>query len=335
MNLRVAEVNEQGGVGGRKLRLLIEDSGYDPKKASLAAQKLVNQDRVFVMAGILGTAPTQAAFPVLQQKNVMSFLPMALARDTYEPLDKLKFAFVSSYVEQMGRAVPRLYREKKATRACTIYQDDDYGLEVVRGAEEGLKSIGVAFVEKTSYKRGATDFSSQVARMKAAGCDFVLLGTIIRETIGTIATAKKLDINPTFLASAAAYTDLIPRLGGKAMDGMYATNYAQVPYADDQSPPVAFWANKYKTAFGDAPTVFSVYGYVIVDRLVSALQKTGANPSTDALAKTLESMKVPGDIFGMPPMAWSATSHLGSTDTRLSQIQDGRWKVVVDYAQMK
>ena len=58
MQLRVDEINEQGGVNGRKLKLLVEDSGYDPKKAVLAAQKLVNQDKIFIMMGHLGTATT-------------------------------------------------------------------------------------------------------------------------------------------------------------------------------------------------------------------------------------------------------------------------------------
>ena len=110
-----------------------------------------------------------------------------------------------------------------------MYQDDEFGLEVVRGAEAGLKTIGMELAEKTSYKRGATDFSSQVARMKAAGCDLVVLGTIIRETIGTIAEARKTGFSPTFLGSSAAYTDLIHKLGGKPMDGLYATHDGAEP----------------------------------------------------------------------------------------------------------
>ena len=334
MNLRVAEVNEQGGVNGRKIKLLVEDSGYDPKRAVLAVQKLVTQDKVFVIAGLLGTSSNNAALPVLMQRGVINFFPMALAREMYEPVNKLKFAFVSSYVEQMVRAVPKLYREKKATRACTIYQDDEFGLEVMRGAEQGLKTINVEFAERTTYKRGATDFSSQVARMKAANCDFIVMGTLIRESVGTIAEARKLGYSPTMIASVSAYTDLIPKLGGKAMDGFYATMSAQHPYEDDASAPLRFWANKYKTSFTDSPTVFSVYGYVILDRLISAMQKTGPNLTTDGLSKTMESMRVPSDIFGMPEMSWSPANHLASSESRLSQLQDGRWKVVLDYAQM-
>lgn len=334
MNLRIAEVNEQGGIHGRKLALRVEDNGYDPKRAVLAAQKLVNQDKVFIMVGILGAASANAAMGTLAQKNVMNFFPMALAKDMYEPVDKLKFAFVSSYIEQMTRATPRLFRERNATRACTLYQDDDYGQEVMKGAEIGLKSINVEFVERTTYKRGATDFSSQVARLRAANCDFVVLGTVIRETVGAISEARKLGFNPTFLTSVGAYTDLIPRLGGKSMDGLYSTMMAQVPYEDDASQPLRFWANKYKTTYNESPTVFSTYGYVIIDRLATALQKTGSNVSTDLLAKTLESLTIPSDMFGMPAMSWSPTNHLATNEARLSQLQNGRWKVVLDYDQM-
>jgi hypothetical protein len=78
-----------------------------------------------------------------------------------------------------------------------------------------------------------------------------------------------------------------------------------------------------------------MYGYVIIDRLVSALQKNGPNLSTDSLAKSLEGLSVPADIFGMPAMKWSAKNHLASSESRLSQIQDGRWRVVIDYNQAK
>lgn len=69
MQLRIEELNEQGGVHGRKIKLLVEDSGYDPKRAVLAAQKLVNQDKIFIMAGHLGTAQNNAAMPIQLRKK--------------------------------------------------------------------------------------------------------------------------------------------------------------------------------------------------------------------------------------------------------------------------
>jgi branched-chain amino acid transport system substrate-binding protein len=331
MLLRVDEINEQGGINGRKIKLQVEDSAYDPKKAVLAAQKLVNQDKIFAMVGHIGTAQNLAAMPVQFEKNVINFFPVTAAREMYEPFHKLKYSFAATYFDQMRSAVPKLVKEKGAKKVCTIYQDDEFGLEVVRGAEAGLKTIGMEIAEKTSYKRGATDFSSQVARMKAANCDFVVLGTIIRETIGTIGESRKTGFSPTFLGSSAAYTDLIHKLGGKAMDGLYATMTVANPYTDDQSPKVAFWANKYKTKFNEDPTVFSVYGYNIIDSFAAAAAKAGANLTTDSFVKAMDSMSFPTDIFGSAPATFGPNKRLGNDSSRLSMLADGRWKVVSDY----
>lgn len=331
MLLAVDEINEQGGINGRKLKLLVEDSAYDPKKAVLAAQKLVNQDKIFIMAGHIGTAQNLAAMPVQFEKNVVNFFPITAAREMYEPLNRLKYSFAATYYDQMRTALPKLVKEKGAKKVCTIYQDDEFGLEVVRGGEAGLKAVGMEFAEKTSFKRGATDFSSQVARMKAAGCDFVVLGTIIRETIGTIGESRKTGFSPTFLGSSAAYTDLIHKLGGKAMDGLYATMTVTNPYLDDASKAISFWAQKYKTKFSEDPTVFSVYGYNVIQAFAVAASKAGPNLSTDSFIKAMDTMKFEPDMFGSAPASYSPTKRLGSDLSRLSQITDGRWKVVSDY----
>lgn len=335
MMLRVDEVNEQGGINGRKVKLLIEDSGYDPRRAVLAAQKLVNQDKIFAMVAHIGTAQNMAAMPVQFQKNVVNFFPVTAAREMYEPFHKLKYSFAATYFDQMRQAVPALVKEKGAKQICTMYQDDEFGLEVFRGAEAGLKEAGMQFAEVTTYKRGATDFASQMQKLASAKCDFVVMGTIIRETIGGIATARRLGFNPTFVGSSAAYTDLIHKLGGPAMNGFYATMTSQHPYLDEASQPIRFWANKYKTMFNEDPTVFSAYGYGAVDSYLRAVEKAGANLTTETFIKAMDTMKIPPDIFGSPEMTFSPTKRLGNNISRMSQIQEGRWKVVADYPKAK
>jgi branched-chain amino acid transport system substrate-binding protein len=331
MLLRVDEINEQGGINGRKIRLIVEDSGYDPKRAVLAAQKLVNQDKIFAMVGHIGTAQNNAAMPVQFDKNVINFFPVTAAREMYEPFHRLKYAFAATYYDQIRLALPQMVKDKGAKKVCTLYQDDEFGLEVQRGAEAGLKAVNMQVAEKTTFKRGATDFSSQVARLKASGCDLVVLGTIIRETIGAIGEARKTGFNPTFLGSSAAYTDLIHKLGGKAMDGLYATMTVQNPYLDEASQPLRFWANKYKTKFNEDPAVFSVYGYTIIDSFAAAARKAGPNLATDSFIKAMDTMVYPPDIFGSAEARFGPQKRLGSDLSRLSQIQDGKWKVVSDY----
>ena len=335
MMLRVDEANEQGGVGGRKIKLLVEDSKYDPRNAVLSAQKLVNQDKIFAMVGHLGTAQNMAAMPVQFQKNVINFFPVTAARQMYDPFNKLKYAFAAPYYDQMRVGVPKLAKEKGAKKVCAMYQDDEFGLEVLRGAEEGLKENGMAMAETTSFKRGATDFSSQMQKLAAEKCDFVAMGTLIRETIGGIATAKRLGFNPVFLGSSGAYTDLIHKLGGPAMNGFYTMMATQHPYADDPSQNIRFWANKYQTKFSEEPTVFSVYGYQLIDAFLKAASKAGTNLTTESFIKAMDTMVIPADMFGTAEMTFSPTKRLGSNASRMSQIQEGKWKVVSDYVSVK
>jgi branched-chain amino acid transport system substrate-binding protein len=115
------------------------------------------------------------------------------------------------------------------------------------------------------------------------------------------------------------------------MDGFYAAMTVQHPYLDEASQPIRFWANKYKTQFNEDPTVFSAYGYIIMDAFIRAADKAGPNLTTDSFVKAMDGMNYPADIFGSAPATFTAKKRLGSDASRLSQIQEGRWKVVADY----
>jgi len=331
MEMRVEEINVAGGINGRKLKLIVEDHGYDPKKAVLATQKLVQKDKIFAMVGSIGTAPAMAAMPILFDKNIPHLFPLTAAREMYEPLHRLKYSFAATYFDQMRAGVKHIVKLKGYKKVCTLYQDDDFGLEIMRGAEAGLKEVGQVLAEKTTYKRGATDFSSQVAKMKDAGCDFVVLGTIIRETIGTIGTARKLGWNVDFMGSSASYTELIHKLGGPAMNGFYSTNTVNNPYMDDASKNVRDWAVKYKDKFKEDPAVFSVYGYQVIELFARIAEKAGPNLTTDSFIGAIEKFSIPRDMFGADEMSFSKTKHLGSNRARLSQIVNGKWAPVTDY----
>jgi branched-chain amino acid transport system substrate-binding protein len=331
MEMRVEEINANGGIHGRKLKLVIEDHGYDPKKAVLATQKLVQKDRIFAMVGTIGTPTALPSMPILFEKNIPHLFPLTAAREMYEPLHRLKYSFAATYFDQMRAATKYMVKAKGYKKVCTLYQDDDFGLEVMRGAEAGLKEIGQALAERTTYKRGATDFSSQVARMKDAGCDLVVLGTIIRETIGTIATARKLGWGVEFMGSSASYTDLIHKLGGPAMNGFYSTNTVNNPYMDDASRNVREWASRYKQKYKEDPAVFSVYGYQVIDLFIQIADKAGPKLNVDTFINTLESFSSTRDMFGADAMSFSKSKHLGSNRARLSQIIGGKWTPITDY----
>ena len=92
-----------------------------------------------------------------------------------------------------------------------------------------------------------------------------------------------------------------------------------------------FWANKYKTKFNEDPAVFSVYGYSIIDSFAKAATKAGKNLNTESFIKVMDTMVYPSDMFGSAPSSFSPTKRLGSDASRLSQIQDGKWKAISEY----
>jgi len=331
MRMRVDEINEQGGIHGRKIKLVVEDHGYDPKKAVLAAQKMIQRDKIFAALGSIGTPTAMAAMPLYLEKNVAHLFPLTGARQMYEPLHKLKYSNSATYYDQMRAALKRLVKEKGLKSACAIYQDDDFGLEVKDGGEAALKELGMKYSEVTTYKRGATDFSSQVQKMRGAGCDVVVMGTIIRETIGTIGTARKLGWNPEFIGTTASYFDIIHKLGGPAMNGFYSGCLTNYPYADDASSNVRAWFQRYKDKFKEDPTVLSQYGYQLVTLFGIAVDKAGPNLTPDTLAKALDGLVVPRDMFGSDEQRFTPTKHLGSNRAKLCQIQNGKWVGVTDY----
>ena len=331
LQFRVDAINEAGGINGRKIKLIVEDSGYDPKKAVLAAQKLVQKDGVFAVAGTVGTPINMAAMPIEFEKNVFNFMPIASAREMFEPISPLKWSFAATYFDQVRTGSKWLIKAKGSKRVCVLAQDDDFGQEILHGTEAGLKEIGLQVVERASFKRGATDFSSQIQRLRNANCDLVVLGTIIRETIGAVGEARKIGWGVEFLGSSAAYDTLIPKLGGKMMDGFYTMNTVNFPYMDDASKSIRDWGQAYKAKFNEEPTIFSVYGDLVISVFADVARKAGPTLTTETFIAALEKYTRPRDMFGTDEVAFSKTNHLGTNRARLSQIQNGKWVQVTDY----
>ena len=95
------------------------------------------------------------------------------------------------------------------------------------------------------------------------------------------------------------------------MNGFYATMSTQHPYLDEAAQPIRFWANKYKTKFNEDPTVFSVYGYNAIDSFMRAVEKSGANVTTESIIKAMDTMVIPPDIFGTGEMTFSRHQAFG------------------------
>lgn len=331
MNMAVDEINAKGGIQGRKIKLLVEDNGYEPKRAVLAAQKLVTQDGAFAILGHLGTATNMAALPFLIENKVFNFMPQGASSGLYDPPSPYKVALAPSYFSMSASTIDYMMKKKAYKRVGVIYQDDDYGREAFEGVEAYLKAKGTPLVEKTSYKRGATDFSSQMAKLKAADCDLVFNASTLREFIGSVGEARKIGFNPDFLGTAANYSQQVPLLGGAAMEGVYGATFIALPYADDPNPAVRDWFAAYKRSFNEDPGLYSMYAYYAMTTFAKAADKAGKNLTPETFNTALEATKLGTDALGNPGFNVSKDNRLSNQKVRVTQLVKGKWNLVSEF----
>jgi branched-chain amino acid transport system substrate-binding protein len=335
MKMAVEEINAAGGINGRKLRMILEDNGYDPKKAVLASQKMVERDKIFAMIGPMGSPTVLAAQDVLFDAGVLQLFPLTAAEFTFKfdaakPQERLKFNNLLPYVESTRAALKYMMDWKAFKKPCIMHQDDEYGKNVLDGFNQQLAAMKVQPASITSYKRGASDFSAQVAKMKSDGCDLVMLGTVIRETIGAMSEARKLGWDVTFLGATPTNVLEVPTLGKDAVEGLYAASGFEIPYEDTAKGKVKDWLVNYKKMFGTDANTQAIIGYNAVETFAFYAEKAGKDLTGQKMLDSLESGEKFNDIFSSPPTKFSKTDHLANTITQVQQIQHGRWVLVKD-----
>ena len=186
-------------------------------------------------------------------------------------------------------------------------------------------------VSTTSYKRGATDFASQIARLKSDDVDLVVLGTIVRETVGAMGTARKMGWNVDFVVSQAGYAPVVATLGEGVTEGLYAGGMTPVPYADTASPEVKAWMSRYKEKFGQDANIQAVVGYLMIDTTVIGIRNAGPILTPDSLVAGLEKISNQPNMFGSAPITFTSTDHLATRKTFVAQIKNGRWVKLTDF----
>ncbi len=324
MKMRFEEVNEAGGIHGRKIRAIIEDQAYQVPKAVQACNKLINRDNVFAFVASLGTPMNNACFKDQLAANVPSLFPLSAARSMFEPFHKLKFYGAATYVDQMRSAVNHFVTTKNKKALCVMYQDTDFGKEVLEGVEQQAKAMNVKLVEVYGHKPTDQDFTAPITKMRAAGCDLILMGTIVRDSIVPYTTARKMGWNEVdFVGSAAVYDSVVGAAQG--MDGFYGMGLTEMPYADSPVASVKQFVEAYKKKFNVDPNIGAVYGYVAADLTVVGLKNAGTDLTVDSFVKGLESIRGYKDIFNGPEANFSDKNHQGASSSFLAQVKGGRW----------
>ena len=324
VKMRFDEVNDAGGVNGRKINVIIEDQAYQVPKAVQACNKLINRDNVFAFVAALGTPMNNACFKDQLAAGVPNLFPLSAARSMFEPYDRLKFYGAATYVDQIRSAVSYFVKEKSKKSICVMYQDTDFGKEIVVGAETQTKQLGIKLVAVSAHKPTDQDFTASLTNLKAAGCDLVLMGTIVRDTIIPYVAARKMGwTDVDFVGSAAIYDGVVGAAQG--MDGLYAMGLTEMPYADSPVESVRKFVAAYKAKYNVDPNIGAVYGYVAADLTLAGLKGAGAELTLDSFIRGLESIRNYQDSFKGPEVNFGPNIRQGANSSFLAVVKDGRW----------
>jgi branched-chain amino acid transport system substrate-binding protein len=331
VKMRFDEVNEKGGIHGRKIRLVIEDTQYQVPRAVQAGTKLINRDRIFAMVAPLGTPMNNALFKDQLDAGVPNLFPLSAARSMYEPFHRLKFYGAASYVDQIRAGIQYFVTKKGKKALCAMYQDTDFGKEVLDGVQLQADKLKIKIVETVTHKPTDQDFTAQVTRLKGAGCDLVAIGTIVRDSIVPYATARKIGwTDVDFLGSAATYDLFVAAAQGGVTEGLYAMGLTDMPYRDTLSPAAQAWFDRYKERYKNDPNIGAVYGHVAADLTVTGLEKTGADLNLNSFVKGMESIRGYRDIFNGPEANFGPDKHQGANSSFLAVVKGGRWVKVTE-----
>jgi branched-chain amino acid transport system substrate-binding protein len=331
VKMRFDEVNDAGGIHGRKIKLIVEDTQYQVPRAVQAGLKLINRDHIFAMVAPLGTPMNNALFKDQFEAGVPNLFPLSAARSMYLPFNRLKFYGAASYVDEVRAGIKYFVEQKGKKAVCAMYQDTDFGKEVLDGAQLQAEAMNMKLVETATHKPTDQDFTAQITKLRSAGCDLVVLGTIVRDSIVPYATARKLGWTEVdFLGSAATYDLFVAAAQGGVTEGLYGMGLTDMPYRDTLNPVAQVWFDKYKERFHADPNIGAVYGAVAADLTVLGLDRAGSELTLDSFIKGLESIRNYRDIFNGPEQSYGPDKHQGANTSFLAVVKGGRWVRLTD-----
>lgn len=330
MKMAVDEINAAGGINGRQIKLLLEDDGYDPKKTLLVTQKLITQDQILALVGPMGAATSGPVMPWVLKQGVPHLFPVASSEIFYEPFDKLKFSIFTPWSSQTYNATKWFHKNKGLKKVGALVQDDEFGASVQRGVEQAAKELNIPAVVVT-YKRGSTDFSSQIARLKSEDVGMIALGTPIRESVAAANEAQKAGWKVDMLVTTSGFAPEVIKLGGDNVEGLWGSAQTPIPYMENAGPELKKWMEAYKARFNSDPNPQAVIGYQIISLFAEGAKHAGKDLNRETLVQGLEKVKDWKDIFGTAPMSFGPDRRLATNTPILFQVQKGKWVKVADF----
>ena len=326
MQMRLDEANDAGGVHGRKFRLVVEDNGSQPQMAVRAIDKLLRKDEVFAIVNAFGSGPNAAVVKRAVDEGAIYFAPWgasSIIRKTAGD-SQLLFTATPNYDTIMNTGVTWMIDQFKAKKVGYIYQEGPLGALMGEGVKRALTAKGMSYAAEAGYKAGDIDFSSQVARMKAADVDLIVLATITRETIGVMTEVKKLGWNNVkVLTGNPGRTGIVLQLGKDNVEGLYGVGTWKLFTATSGPEPVKAWFANYKKKYTNEPDENALLAYAYTDMFVKAVQGAGKDLTADKVVKFLQTNTFEHPIF-YDKQTFKG-NHFDPEFVEIDQVKGGAW----------
>ena len=328
-NMRFDEFNQSGGAYGRTIKFIVEDHQYTVPRAVQAANKLLRKDKIAFMLGSLGTPMNNAVMTDQLSMNVPNLFPLTAARSMFDPFHELKFTSGSTYYDQIRTGIKFLVDQNNRSKVCVLYEDTDYGQEILDAAYDQLEEMNMSLIETASAKPTDTDFSSQIKKLQNAGCDLIAMGTQIRSTIIPYIKAKEINWNNVdFVATSASYFSVVAEQPNGIMDGLYCLNGIVVPYYDTASNLEKDWWDRFRSIYSYEPNSGAIYGYIYADIFIEAVKRAGKDLSVKSFVSAMESLENYADPLRTGTVTFTDTQRQGSNISYFFQVQNGKFEVI-------
>ena len=334
INAAFAEVNKAGGVKGRKLELKSVDDGYEPTASIEVVKKLLADDKVFALAGAVGTPTAAATLPIATQAGapfVGAFTGAEVLRSPYKPL---VVNVRASYFEETEAMVEHLTKDLGVTKIAIMYQDDAFGQAGLAGVKRALEKRKMTLAAEGTFERNTVAVKGALLAIKKAEPDAVIMIAPYKPAAEFIKLARQIKLNVTFVNISFVGSDALAKeLAGQGA-GTVVTQV--VPFPLDAGVPVVakYQAALSASAPNEKPGFVSLEGYLVGRTIAAILDKISGEPTRKSFIEAVQ--RSGGFDLGGFKLAYGPDNNRGSSTVHLTVIQaDGSFKPVTQLEKPK
>jgi len=333
-------VNAKGGVLGRTISYKIVDDGYNPAQSVQVTRQLVEQEKVFAVFNSLGTEQNLAVREYLNVSKVPQLFVASGATTFGRDYEQYPYTigFQPSYQAEGWVYGKYLARTAPGAKVAVLFQNDDYGKDLLNGLKKGIQRSAVKVIAAQPYEVTASDVGSQVAKLKASGADTFAIFATPKFAIQSFVFANKLGWKPkqvinNAVSSASNIMQLAAEGGtNKLVNGALSIVFLKDPtdpqWKSDAAMKLYGQIMKKYAAGANAKDVYHVYGMAVAWTTVEALRKAGKDLSRAALLKVVDNLNASGNPFLLPGIALKTggKDHFPLEQMLLQRWQKGSWK---------